>query len=94
MDIGQILLDTSNLFFSLMFLLILARVILSWLPQYRSSQLGQIVFGLTEPIMRPIQNLIPPMGMMDISPIVAWVVLIIIQQIVNTLIAVIFNIPA
>jgi YggT family protein len=76
-----------------MFFLILIRVILSWLPQYRYSQLGQIVFSLTDPVMRPIQNLIPPIGMMDISPIVAWIVLIIAQQIINTIIVVIFNVP-
>ncbi len=92
MDIGQILLSTSSLFFNLMFFLILIRVILSWLPQYRYSQLGQIVFSLTDPVMRPIQNLIPPIGMMDISPIVAWVVLIVAQTIVNTIIMTIFNI--
>ncbi len=94
MEIGQILLTTSNLFFNLMFFLILIRVILSWLPQYRYSQLGQIVFSLTDPVMRPIQNIIPPIGMMDISPIVAWFVLIIAQAIVNTIITAIFNIPS
>jgi YggT family protein len=88
---GNILLDTWNLFFSLMFLLILARVILSWLPQYRGSQIGQIIFSLTDPVLRPIQNLIPPMGMMDISPIVAWIALAVIQTIGQTIITTIFN---
>ncbi len=90
MDIGQILLTTSDLFFTLMTFLILGRVILSWLPQYRYSQVGQFIYGITDPVMRPIQNLIPPLGMIDISPIIAIIALQILQTIVGTIITTIF----
>ncbi len=90
MDIGQILLTTSDLFFNLMTFLILGRVILSWLPQYRYSQIGQFIFSVTDPVMRPIQNLIPPLGMIDISPIIAIILLQVLQVIVSTIISSIF----
>lgn len=90
---GDILLTTSDLFFNLMFFLILARVILSWLPQYRYSQIGELVFNITEPIVGPIQRRMPAMGMFDFSPIIAWVLLIVAQTIVDTAIRAAFNLP-
>ena len=73
-----------------MSLLILVRVILSFLPQYRYSQIGEWVYGLTDPVMRPIQNVIPPIGMIDISPFIAIILLQILQAIVNGIIQSIF----
>jgi YggT family protein len=89
-QVGQILLTTVNLLFPLLMLIIFARVILSWLPQYRYSQIGQIIFDLSEPIMRPFQNLIPPVGMLDLSPMVAWLVLYIVWQVLDAIILSIF----
>ena len=73
-----------------MSLLILARVILSFLPQYRESQIGVLVYGLTDPVLRPIQNVIPPLGMIDISPFIAIILLQVLQAVVNTVITSIF----
>ncbi len=87
---GQVLADTFNLLFTALTIIIFARVIISWLPQYRYSQIGVIIFNLSEPILRPIQNLIPPMGMIDLSPMIAIIVLWIAQVIVNTIIVTIF----
>lgn len=79
--IGQILYTTIDMFFNIVFLLILARIILSWLPQFRSNQIAEMIFGITEPILAPFQRLIPPIGMIDISPMVAIIVLGIGQRI-------------
>ncbi len=88
---GQVLLTTCDILFPLLILLVFARVILSWLPQYRSSQIGVIIMDLSEPIMRPFQNLLPRTGMMDFTPMVATIALWIIWQIVDTVIATVFN---
>jgi YggT family protein len=72
-------------------LLILARVILSWLPQFRYNQIGEMVFNLTEPILAPFQRLIPPVGMLDLSPMIAIITLAVLQQILLTIIEAIFN---
>jgi len=53
---------------------ILARVILSWLRINPYSMLGQLIYGITEPILGPIRNMIHQVfryqGMLDFSPIV------------------------
>ncbi len=62
--------DVINLLFTLLWLLILARIILSWMGMspYQNS-LFRVVFDLTEPLMAPFRRLIPPMGGLDFSPI-------------------------
>ncbi len=88
---GQLLLTTSDLLFPLLILLVFARVILSWLPQFRETQWGAMIYNLSEPILRPFQRLIPSTGMMDFSPMVATIALYLIWQVVDTIIATIFN---
>ncbi|MCC7161704.1 MAG: YggT family protein [Anaerolineae bacterium] len=80
------------MFFNIVFLLILARIILSFLPQYQSNSIAQLVIGITEPILAPFQRLIPPIGMFDISPMVAIIVMGILQQILLFIVASAFGI--
>jgi YggT family protein len=54
--------------------LIIAYVLLSWLPQARESAVGQLLGRIVEPYLTPFRRLIPPLGgMIDISPIVAYI---------------------
>lgn len=85
--LGQVLYQTIEVFFNIMLLLILARIIISWLPQLRYNQISEIVFSLTEPVLGPFQRLIPPIGMIDISPMVAIITLSIAQQILLFVVA-------
>lgn len=89
--IGQVLYQTIEIFFNIMLLLILARIIISWLPQLRYNQISEIVFSLTEPILGPFQRIIPPIGMIDISPMVAIITLSIAQQILLWLVVNMFG---
>ncbi len=51
---------------------IIAYILLSWLPNARESFIGEILGKLVEPYLSPFRRLIPPIGgMLDISPIVA-----------------------
>ncbi len=77
----DILMSTINLLFMALILVIFARVILSWVPQYRYTQFGRVIFDISEPILRPIQNIMPSTGMMDFSPMVATFLLYVIWQI-------------
>ena len=53
--------------------LIIAYVILSWIPNARESVVGVFLGKLVEPFLTPFRKLIPPIaGMIDISPIVAY----------------------
>ena len=42
---------------------------MSWIPFGRDSRMMWTLYGLTEPIMAPFRNLIPQVGMFDLSPI-------------------------
>ncbi|MFC3768727.1 YggT family protein [Paenibacillus sp. GCM10012303] len=56
--------------------LIIAYILLSWLPNARDSFIGEILGKLVEPYLTPFRRFIPPIGgMIDISPIVALIAL-------------------
>jgi YggT family protein len=40
------------------------------------------VYDITEPVLGPIRKLVPPMGMIDLSPFIAIVVLEILKRII------------
>jgi YggT family protein len=66
--------------------LILGRVLLSWIDPTGNMRVSQILRELTEPILGPIRSLIPSIGMIDISPIVAFLLISLLQRlIVNAL---------
>jgi YggT family protein len=61
---------------------IIARALMSWLPIDQSSPLVQMLFRVTEPIIDPIRKVMPQTGMLDLSPMVAIIVLIVMEQLV------------
>ncbi len=65
-------LDTLLTFFS--FALIIY-ILLSWFPNARESSFGQILAKICEPYLEPFRKIIPPLGMIDISPLVAIIAL-------------------
>lgn len=93
---GLVLLQTSDLFFTVLTLIILARVILSWVVSFgggnlRGNPIVIFIFQVSEPVLRPFQRLVPQMGMMDFSPMVAILVLVVAQAVVGDLIRIVFN---
>ena len=50
-------------------------ILMSWFPNARSSSIGQFLARICEPYLEPFRRFIPPLGMIDISPIVAILVL-------------------
>lgn len=61
---------------------ILVRVVASWLPVSPFSPWVRWSFALSEPVLRPLPRVIPPFGAIDISPIVAFFALSILQGLV------------
>jgi YggT family protein len=51
-------------------LVVLVAVILSWVPLDRRNPLVTITHALTEPVLAPIRGILPPMGGLDLSPMV------------------------
>ncbi|MBD1379949.1 YggT family protein [Metabacillus arenae] len=54
---------------------IIIYIFMSWLPNARESSVGQLLAGIVEPYLEPFRRIIPSLGMIDISPIVAILVL-------------------
>jgi YggT family protein len=50
-------------------------ILMSWFPNARESSIGQFLAKICEPYLEPFRKIIPSIGMMDISPIVAFLVL-------------------
>jgi YggT family protein len=81
----NILISVIDLVFTLLSFAIIARAILSWFPQdpYNPSPVIVLLNRITDPILEPLRRVIPPIGAMDISPIVALVILQVLQAILD-----------
>lgn len=60
---------------TLLWLLILARVIISWTNPRGGGSLVAFVYQITEPILAPIRRVIPPTSGIDWSPLIAMLIL-------------------
>ncbi len=68
----------------LLILAILVRVIMSYFPGTRYSTAGRLLARVTDPIIDPIQRVVPPMGGIDLSPAIDIVLLYVLQILVQT----------
>ena len=73
---------TIGLFLQLLYFILLARILLSWLPGFRNNPVAGLIYDITEPILAPARRLIPPMGGLDISPIIVFLLLGALQRMV------------
>jgi len=62
-------------FLGLLILAIFIRIILSFVAVGYGNRLMRFLYLITEPLLGPLRRTIPPVGMFDISPIVAFVIL-------------------
>jgi YggT family protein len=67
-------------------LLILARVILSWVSPNPTNPISRFIVEVTDPVLVPFQKLIPPVSGLDFSPIIALIALQLIQSLAHNLI--------
>jgi YggT family protein len=56
-------------------LLIFIRIIFSWGMVSHSNRIMRLLINATEPLLAPLRGIVPRLGMMDISPIVAFIIL-------------------
>lgn len=55
--------------------LIIARVIVSWIASQSRHPLIPLIYQLTEPVLRPFGKILPPLGGVDLSPLFALIAL-------------------
>jgi len=88
-DVGTSVQRFVSVFVGVYVLLILAYIITSWFPPGASPTLErvrQFLMDVCEPYLRLFRRVIPPLGPLDISPIVAVFALYIAERIVNNVI--------
>jgi YggT family protein len=76
--IGFVLSFTSTLFFILNFAIII-RALMSWFNPSPENPIVRIVIEITEPVLAPLRRIVPRIGMIDITPIVAILLMNVIQ---------------
>lgn len=77
---GNIVLVISDVLNVYKYILI-ARILLTWLPNINwYNQPFQFLRDVTDPVMEPFRRLIPPIGGLDISPLLLFFVLDLVQR--------------
>lgn len=69
--------------------IVILSVIFSWLYAFNVvnsrnqfvGMIGNALFQMTEPVFRPIRNVLPNLGTVDISPLVVLVIIFFLQQV-------------
>lgn len=65
-----------------LWLVILGRVLMSWIDPTFSNPLGRFLYGATEPILAPIRRVLPRTGMIDFSPLIVLLLLGVVLRLV------------
>lgn len=74
-----------QLLISVLMLLVLARVVVSWVAPTGGGGLIAFIYQATEPILAPIRRLIPPTGGLDWAPLIAMLVLGLLLRLITQL---------
>jgi YggT family protein len=85
------LLDVILLALQLYVWLLIAHAVLSWLVAFNVVNvrndvvrtIWNFLFQITEPVLRPIRNLLPHLGGIDISPIILILLIFFIQRVIQ-----------
>ena len=76
-------LNVVSLIVKIYFWSVIAVVVVSWIAPQSGNPAIQLVAQITEPVMRPIRNIMPSMGGLDLSPIVVFLILNVLDVVLN-----------
>ncbi len=80
----QTILDTLATFIGIYLLLLVIRILLTWFPNVNwSRQPFTALSQISDPYLNLFRSIIPPLGGMDFSPMLAILVLRLLQQALN-----------
>ena len=72
-------LGAAGLLVSIIFYSVIAMIVVSFLAPQSSHPAVEFVWELTEPVMAPLRQVLPPMGGLDFSPIILFIALNVIR---------------
>jgi len=84
------LLDVILIVLDLYVWLLIAAAVLSWLVAFNVvnsrnqvvAMVGDFLYRVTEPVLRPIRNMLPSLGGIDVSPVVVILIIILIKDVI------------
>jgi len=79
----EFLLNFIRILCQVLTLVIVIRVILSWVSPHPTHRLAIILFQITDPILKPLRRIIPRIGMLDFSPLAAIILLQVISSLLS-----------
>jgi YggT family protein len=65
-----------DILFNVLLFAIFGRVLISWIDPQGNMRVTQILNEITEPILAPLRSVLPQLGMIDLSP---WVAMLLLQ---------------
>lgn len=80
------IIDLVTQFLELLLYAIVAMIVISWLSPGVYNPVSEVLYSITEPMLRPIRRLIPPVSGFDISPIPAMIAIGVMIVILKSLI--------
>lgn len=80
------LLQIVDTCFTVYMIMLFVRILSSWFPEYRDHQVIRFISFYTDPYLNFFRSFIPPLGMIDLSPIVAFFSLSILNEIAKALV--------
>ena len=76
-----IVLQIVQVFTQVLIFAIIIRSLISWFPIDRDGPVVRALDAVVDPIMVPLRRVIPPLGMIDLTPMAAILLLLFIQSV-------------
>lgn len=73
--------------YNVLFVALVLRVVASWFGFFRYARWMRPVYALTDWLVEPIRRMLPPMGALDWSPLLAWLALWVLQRMLLSFVA-------
>lgn len=80
------LIELISILLSLLTYAIIIRAIMSWFRPNPRNSLVRLVHRVTDPVLRPLENIIPPIGGIDFTPLIAIILLQLAQSLLPALV--------
>ena len=81
MDVPAFLRVFVQLLVTALFIVVTGRILISWVNPRFEGPVARFLYDTTEPLLAPIRGILPRSGMMDFSPMVLGMVLLILMRV-------------